>query len=250
MIMTKKDKDEKPSARTTVTVTVEVNAILRKYKALYGDLKRPASVGLLLFDTLTAEDREACVAAFEQADSDPNEILAVLRYLVWRLPDSLDGLAVPPLEAQAIGLYRPIALAASGDKRKKAEKTIVRTSMVFTTAAQRILQKYRYSYGLKGPICVGMMMFDKLTRDEQLDRMFAAAQADDDPQAVLSLMRELARRMPERQMAKIVRPDEAEAFRFFRDAVVSGTEVRDDVSRVDAEAPIAERKRTSRRRSP
>jgi len=54
----------------------------------------------------------------------------------------------------------------------------IRTSVVLTAIAEEILQKYRNGFGLKGPLSVGLELFDGLPSDEQLRRVTAAETAD------------------------------------------------------------------------
>jgi hypothetical protein len=92
--------------RTTVVVTKAGEAILQKYRLNFG-LKGPLSVGLLLFDRLTPEQREVMTRQVEEADRDPAELLTHFRDLALSIPAAALE-ALTPTAAEAIRRYRNV----------------------------------------------------------------------------------------------------------------------------------------------
>lgn len=122
----------------------------------------------------------------------------------------------------------------------------IRTTVVLTTAAEAVLQRYRNNFGLKGPLSVGLMLFDALTAQEKIDRTRRIEEADRDPREMLGLLRDVALDLPDDALAHLT-PDEGAAIRLYREAVAARTTARTVVGRAIPEAPRAARKQRSGR---
>jgi hypothetical protein len=122
----------------------------------------------------------------------------------------------------------------------------IRTTVVVTAAAEAVLQKYRNNLGLKGPLSVGLLLFDRLEPGEQLERIRRAEEADHDPGDLLALLRHLVAQVPEAALADLT-PPEGEALRRYRHAVAAENAARTDEA---AAAAAARRAPAKRRRSP
>lgn len=59
-------------------------------------------------------------------------------------------------------------------KKQNPDKNGIRTTVVFTADAERILQGCRNSYGLKGPLSVGICLFDELPVAQKQQRITEA----------------------------------------------------------------------------
>ena len=68
----------------------------------------------------------------------------------------------------------------------------IRTSVVLTAVAEEVLQKYRNNFGLKGPLSVGLELFDQLSAEDQLARIAKAEKIDKETRAADAAMRSFA----------------------------------------------------------
>jgi len=132
------------------------------------------------------------------------------------------------------------------DMAKKKMSKKIRTTVVVTAAAEAILQKYRNNFGLKGPLSVGLMLFDSLTPQEQVDRTRQVEENDQDPEELLGLVRHTLSRIPEKAIDALT-PSEAAVVRRYRQIVPAETAARADEAQAAAESASATRKRTARR---
>ncbi len=57
-------------------------------------------------------------------------------------------------------------------------KKLRQSALILTFTAWEILKKYRNGFGVKNTLSVGLELFDKLSREEQFERVSAAEAAD------------------------------------------------------------------------
>lgn len=119
----------------------------------------------------------------------------------------------------------------------------IRTTVVVTAAAEAVLQKYRNNFGLKGPLSVGLMLFDQLSPQEKIDKTAEVENADRDPKDLLALLRDLVAVVPESAIAALT-PTEAEAIRRYQQTLASENAAQRDEAGAAASREKAKRART------